>query len=120
MSDDKAQMWAYYWGILAPEMPRMTPEYEFAHSIHYIDAAGRKRTRGYAFDFADIPNRIAVEVDGGQHASGGGRHATDTDREKTNTASLLRWLVFHFSPDQLKKDPQKCVDMVRRAIQDSV
>jgi very-short-patch-repair endonuclease len=110
MSDDKAQMWAYYWGILAPEMPRMTPELEFDKNL------GRK----HRFDWADVSSRVAVEIDGGQWSARGGRHAGDADREKTNIAASLRWLVFHFSPDQLKKDPQKCVDMVRRAIQDSI
>ena len=117
--EDKAPIFDYYWRLLAPDMRKMTPEYEFARSIHYIDKAGRNRTRGYAFDWADVTHRVAVEVDGGQFAKGGGRHAGDGDREKLNIAASLRWLVFRFSPQQLERDPQSCVDMVRRAILDS-
>jgi very-short-patch-repair endonuclease len=109
MSEDKAQMWAYYWNLFARDLPRMTPEYEFDKHI------GRR----HRFDWADISSRVAVEVDGGQWAQNGGRHAGDADREKLNIAASLRWLVFRFSPTQLKRDPESCVSLVRQAIQDS-
>jgi len=62
---------------------------------------------------------VAVEVDGGQYSKFGGRHSSDADREKLNIAASLRWLVFRFSPDQLKRDPEGCVKLVKQAIMDS-
>jgi very-short-patch-repair endonuclease len=111
-NDDKAQQFYYYWNLFAPvsELDRPTPEYEFDKQI------GRK----YRFDWAWPRYRVAVEVDGGQWSQGGGRHSGDTDREKTNIAASLRWLVFHFSPDQLKRDPEACIKLVLVAIMDSI
>lgn len=108
MSKDKSFLFAHAWRILAPDLPALTPEYNFDKVL------GRK----HRFDFAHVSSRIGVEVDGGQFAPGGGRHATDADREKLNIAASLRWLVFRFSPKQLETDPQSCVDMVRMAIKD--
>ena len=110
LQEDKSQMWAYYWGLLASDMKRMTPEHNFDKCI------GRR----HRFDWADIDNRVAVEVDGGQFAPGGGRHAGDADREKLNIAASLRWLVFRYSPDQLKRDPEACIKQVLLAIMDSI
>lgn len=107
--DDKAPMFDYYWRIFAADMQRPTPEYEFDKVIK----------RKHRFDWAFPEYRIAVEVDGGQWSRYGGRHATDTDREKLNIAASLRWLIFRFSPDQLKRDPERCVGLVIQAIKDS-
>jgi very-short-patch-repair endonuclease len=109
MSDDKAQMFVYYWHLFAADMPRPIPEYEFDRVI------GRR----HRFDWAWIDQRIAVEVDGGQWSKRGGRHAGDGDREKLNIAASLRWLVFRFSPDQLTKEPEYCVGLVAAALRDS-
>jgi very-short-patch-repair endonuclease len=109
MSEDKAPIFDYYWRILAGDMPRPVPEFEFDKVIK----------RKHRFDWAFPEYRVAVEVDGGQWSKGGGRHAGDDDREKTNIAASLRWLVFHFSPDQLKRDPKNCVRLVVQAIKDS-
>ena len=59
---------------------------------------------------------IAVEIDGGQWVTGGGRHNTDKDREKINTAAIMGWRVLRFSGSQLTKDPIGCIDMIRYAI----
>lgn len=107
--DDKAPIFDYYWRMFAPEFERPEPEYPFSKVI------GRK----HRFDWAFPDFRVAVEVDGGQWSLHGGRHAGDADREKLNIAASLRWLVFRFSPDQLKRDPEACIDLVKRAIEDS-
>ena len=86
----------------------MTPEYGFSKVV------GRR----HRFDWADIDARIAVEIDGGQFAPGGGRHASDADREKLNIAASLRWLVCRFSPQQWERNPAECVAMVRKAVLD--
>lgn len=71
--------------------------------------------RRWRFDFAWEAQRVAVEVDGGAWAPGGGRHATDADRDKLNHAALA-WRVLRFSPQQVERDPAGCVELVRRAL----
>lgn len=76
--------------------------------------------RGWRFDFAFPVARdclIAVEIDGGQFMTGGGRHNTDADREKLNTAAALGWRVLRFSGTQIRSDPAACIALVRRALE---
>jgi len=58
---------------------------------------------------------LAVEIDGGQWAPRGGRHASDGDREKLNTAAVLGWRVLRYSPAQLG-DPTRVVAQIVAAI----
>ena len=71
--------------------------------------------RAFRFDYAWPAARLAVEIDGGQWAPGGGRHATDKDREKLNEAAALGWRVLRFSPAMLA-DPAACVALARAAL----
>lgn len=57
-------------------------------------------------------------MDGGQYTKFGGRHSSDKDREKLNIAASLGWLVFRFSPGQLKRNPLECVEIVRKTLLD--
>jgi len=82
-------------------------EYRFAASI------GRK----WRLDFAFIPQMVAVEIDGGQWASHGGRHNTDGDRDKMNHAAAFGWRVLRFSGSMLH-DPEAVCKMVRWALAD--
>jgi very-short-patch-repair endonuclease len=102
---DKAQIFATYWHALAPDAPPPVAEFRF-HT-------GRK----YRFDFAWPDQRLALEVDGGQWAPGGGRHARDTDRAKLNLAAILGWRVMRYSPQMLLEDPAACIVQVRRALE---
>ena len=99
---DKAQMFLTYWRMFARRAPEPQAEYPFSRAM------GNR----HCFDWAWDDKRIAVEVDGGQWAPGGGRHARDTDRVKGNLAVKLGWRVFHFSPEMLTADPEGCVKMV--------
>jgi len=108
-NSDKAQMFAWAWGMFGDKNLRPVPEYEFDRAL------GRK----HRFDWAFPDYRVAVEVDGGQWSKFGGRHNTDADRDKRNLAASLRWLVFYFSPDQIKRTPDKCAAIVWQAIKDS-
>lgn len=110
-NDDKAKVFEYYWNIFA--LTQGTPISEPWVREHNFDAAWK---RNHRFDFARPDKMIAVEVDGGQFAAGGGRHNTDTDREKLNIAAALGWRVFRFSVQQLEKDPGGCVDLVAGAL----
>lgn len=55
--------------------------------------------RRFRFDFAMLPQMIAVEVDGAVHRI---RSRFDGDREKGNLALLAGWRVMHFSPAQVR------------------
>lgn len=102
LSVDKSEMFLYYWKMLCPEEAEPIPEYNF-------DGAIKRRHR---FDWAFLNELVAVEVDGGSFAYRGGRHSTDTDRDKMNIAASLGWLVFRFSPTMLSKEPQRCIEQV--------
>jgi very-short-patch-repair endonuclease len=53
-------------------------------------------TRKWRFDFAFIPSKIAVEVEGrGRHQSFGGFEA---DAQKYNAAAKLGWTVLRYTP----------------------
>lgn len=91
----------------AVSWPRPEPEHRF-HPI-----------RRWRFDFAFPAAKVAVEVDGGQWTARGGRHATDSDREKLNQAAAMGWRVLRFSPDMLRKDPLGCAAVVRQALASS-
>ena len=68
--------------------------------------------RRWRFDFAWVDKKVAVEVDGGQFKAMGGRHNTDADREKINTAVSMGWRVLKFSGNQINTNPKWCVDLV--------
>lgn len=61
-------------------------------------------TRKWRFDYAWIPQAVAVECEGGVWS--GGRHTRGggfiKDMEKYNEAARLGWRVFRFTPRQLK------------------
>lgn len=73
-------------------------------------------TRGWRFDFAWPVYRVAVEIDGGQWQSSGGRHARDADREKLNAAAGLGWRVFRYS-GTLLRDPERVIRKVVAALE---
>ncbi len=81
-------------------------EYYFSKSL------GRK----HRFDFAWPDCKVAVEVDGGQWRSHGGRHNTDADREKLNLAAALGWRVLRFSGAMLDR-PDECAEVIRMALE---
>ena len=108
-SADKAELFVHYWRIVlgeSIEVPQPVPEYRF------------DETRKWRLDWAwpDDSIRVGVEVDGGVFAPGGGRHAKDSDREKTNALSAAGWLIFRFSPQMLNNDPHACIMMVAETV----
>jgi len=92
------------WRTLAPGAPEPVPEYRF-HP--------RRRWR---FDWCFPAEQIAVELAGGGWRAGGGRHNTDRDREKINTAEAMGYHVLRFSHQALRSDPAGCIELVRAAL----
>lgn len=73
--------------------------------------------RKWRFDCCWPAQKIAVELDGGQYMSKGGRHARDEDREKLNAAAEFGWRVFHYTKEMLEADGAGCVAQVIRALE---
>lgn len=100
---DKAVLFERAWRMLTHDSDGalLTAEYAF----------NAPKTK-HRFDYALVAYRIAVEVEGGQFAAGGGRHNRDSDRRKYNLAASLGWRVFRFSTQALENDPWDCVKLV--------
>lgn len=109
---DKASLFGYMWRTFGNgEQP--TPEYQFAADEIYTDKAGRKRKRGWRFDWAFVAAKLAVEVDGNAWGvKGGGAHMQETDMRKLNEAQRRGWRVLRFSPRMLEDEPAVCVALV--------
>lgn len=87
------------------DIPEPTKEYRF-HPV-----------RKWRFDYAWPSYRCALEIDGGQWVAGGGRHNRDSDREKLNHAAADGWRVLRFSTQQVEREPDACIELLRRALQ---
>lgn len=72
--------------------------------------------RRWRFDFAWPEYKVAVEIDGGQWKTGGGRHNRDSDREKMNAAAALWWCVLRFSVAEMNRSPIACINRVAEAL----
>lgn len=106
MSDSPLEAeFAYWFALLAVDYP--PPEREVAFCP----------PRRFRFDFAWLPERVAVEVDGGVWLRGGGRHNADSDRHKLNIAASLGWHVLRFSERMIRRDPQSCIDITVKALE---
>ena len=71
--------------------------------------------RRWRFDFV-VGERLAVEINGGQWAPGGGRHGGDKDREKLAEAAIRGWRIIPVSPGQVRSG--EAVSWILRAIGD--
>jgi very-short-patch-repair endonuclease len=96
--------WDTYWERHAPTQPHPVKNFRFHEE------------RNWLMDRAWVDERVCVEIDGGQFVVNGGRHNTDEDRLKCNTATSRGWLVFHFTPQALDADPLHCIALVTSAL----
>lgn len=69
--------------------------------------------RKFAFDFCYKKLNIAIEIDGGQWMSGGGKHNTVEDYNKLNIAAIHGYLLLRFKTEMVKKDPLGCIKQIR-------
>ena len=103
---DKADALAYYLRALAPALlDGMVREHAFY-------GPKKPRQKPWRFDVAWPELKVAVEIDGGQFAPGGGRHAKPSDYVKRNAATLYGWRVLFYRPQQLENDPQIVVNEI--------
>jgi len=98
------QLFEAYWHMLSPGS--VAPERE----LRLIPG------RRFRSDFVWRTEKVVVEVDGGQYQAHGGRHNTDTDREKLNELAIHGFRVLRFSGSMLKSDPAGCIETVRRCL----
>lgn len=106
---DRKDEFLYYRRICAPDLPEPdATEYQFW--------LGRKWRADFVYHGRDGLRGLLVEIDGGQWTPHGGRHATDSDREKGNKAAALGYLVLHVSPQMLDRDPSAVFADVREAL----
>lgn len=125
VAGNQASVWCNLWYRLAPDDMRAFPV-RHAAADGELRFAQQQLHRNWAFDWALPALKIAVEVDGGTHMAKWspqlqrcvvvGRHNQDKDLEKHNAATMLGWLLFHFTPDMLTHTPQQCVDSVAQAV----
>lgn len=114
--NDKAELFGVAWRAVVDRIPE-----DSGWRREYAFAAPERRWR---FDWAHIPTRIAVEVDGGNRmarivngrAVAVGRHTQDDDYEKMNAATSRGWRVYRFSTAMLTRDPDGCARIVARAM----
>lgn len=73
-----------------------------APTLEHVFHANRK----WRFDLCWPVDKIAVEVDGGNHlvrnGRAVGRHTQSGDYEKLNEATLYGWRVLRFTPEMVK------------------
>lgn len=119
--NDKAELFGIAWRNIVGRIPEDSGwrrEHEFA-----------KPERRWRFDWAHIPTRVAVEIDGGNrmariNASGRavavGRHTQDDDYEKLNNATARGWKVYRATTAMMMRDPDGFVRQVAKAMGISV
>jgi very-short-patch-repair endonuclease len=100
-------------GLMIP-----TPEYQFAKHLtaQQLTAIGQVKPRKWAIDFAFIPARLAIEVEGGYAI--GGRHTNVggwlKDVEKYNCLTCLGWRLIRVTPRDVKSGA--ALTWIRRAL----
>lgn len=83
----------------------------------WLNAAREWPFGTFRIDIA-IPSRmVAVEVDGGQHKPGGGKHGGARDYQKTRQLALAGWLVLRFTAGEVRNDPLACIADIRQALE---
>lgn len=130
MSGDKSGLFIAALGLDHIDLSlRFVPEYRFARAAIGDDPTGKAGPKlrqrlaaaglcDWRFDWACPSHMVAVEVDGNAwRVKGGGRHGQDSDRDKMNMAAALGWRVLRFSPKQLEKNPARCAEITRRAME---
>lgn len=88
---------------LAPDLP--PPIRDLPFKTFRIDLA-----------WPDTQPPIAVEVDGGQHASGGGKHGSARDYQKTRQLTAAGWFLLRFTASEVRNDPLGVIAEIREML----
>lgn len=95
-------------------------ELEFQIRAYKLPAATREHrfdpVRRWRFDFCWIPQKVAVEVEGGIWVNGAhsrGKHFI-SDCDKYNTATMAGWKVFRVTGEHIKSG--EAIDLVRKVL----
>ena len=128
---DLEAAWDTYWRMLGIPGRQPIHNYRFvAEEIVGLGPGIRKRIRDAGLKDWDLDRawpyvKCAVELQGGlwmQTRTGRGKgHAHPTkiinDYRKLNCAQSIGWLVFQFDAQTLANDTDRCIDLVRNAIE---
>lgn len=88
--------------VLAPDLyPLLTRDYPF---------------QSFKIDLAAVPQKIAIEVDGGQWQPGGGKHGSRRDYQKTRQITMAGWLLLRFTTSEVNDDPIGVIGEIRSAV----
>ena len=98
---DEADTLAAHLRTLAPDIP--PPERDRPFATFRIDLA-----------WPDV--LVAVEVNGGQWAAGGGKHGSRRDHQKMRELAIAGWRVLVFTATEVRDDPLGCIDDIRRML----
>lgn len=97
------QSFLFYWRVEAGEY--LAPVHDFVFAP----------PRRFAFDFAWVDYKLAIELEGG--TMNGGRHVRpkgyENDCEKYNLATLDGWRVLRYTSNMLNSDPGKVCDQIK-------
>lgn len=92
-----------HWELLYPDI-------DLYHNHKFL------KNRKFKFDFAHLPQKIAIEINGGNWI--GGRHsnalALNSEYEKLNLAVVNGWRVFVLSPEMITDE---WLEAIAQAIQ---
>lgn len=70
----------------------------------------------FRIDLAWPEKMVAVEVDGGQWQSGGGKHGSRRDYEKTRELAKAGWLLLRFTAGEVNDNPLGCIQEIRGSL----
>jgi very-short-patch-repair endonuclease len=70
----------------------------------------------YKIDLAWPSAMLAIEVDGGQHAAGGGKHGSRQDYAKTRRMTVARWRLLRFTAGEVRDDPMSVIKEIQEAL----
>ena len=65
----------------------------------------------YVVDFACLPLRLVIEIDGGVHELD---EVKERDRSRQAALEALGWMVLRFTNDEALLEPERLVEAVRR------
>ena len=86
---------------LAPEMAQPIRDYPFER---------------YKIDLAWPSSLLAIEVDGGQYAAGGGKHGARADYVKTRRLTMAGWRLLRFTAGEVRDDPLGVIREIQEAL----